>query len=174
MAVAEELPPIELGLRDVPDPPRRRPSTTKRPTSARFSEQALSPRDRRCDLIHPHPKSSTAQRLQAMPAAAKRTFVPVATLSSGELLFDDTFNCGFGCNWYLQATSSVLEIIAMPRKEFQEVVDPAMLSELLELAYERAVSFEERLYRACVSKQAHKAEVGLERSMARNVRTGWT
>ena len=98
--LTEELPPIELGLRD--HDPARRP-TMKRPTSPRSSEQALSPRDRRCDLIKPHPKSSTAQRIQAMPSAAKRPFVPVATLSSGELLFDDTFNCGFGCKWYLQA-----------------------------------------------------------------------
>ena len=58
----------------------------------------------------------------------------------------------------------------MPRKEFQEVVEPNKLSEL---AFERAISFEERLYRACVTKQAHRAEIGLERTMARDVTTAW-
>lgn len=75
--------------------------------------------------------------------------------------------------WCAQATSNALEIIAMPRKEFQEVVEPNKLSELLELAFERAISFEERLYRACVTKQAHRAEIGLERTMARDVTTAW-
>ena len=56
-----------------------------------------------------------------------RSFVPVATLAKGELLIEDMFNCGFTGSWYLQPTSTLLELVLLPRKEWQEYHLPTPL-----------------------------------------------
>ncbi|KAL1498448.1 hypothetical protein AB1Y20_013773 [Prymnesium parvum] len=104
----------------------------------------------------PRPHSarpSSAAAPKPTTPKAQRRFLPVATYTEKEVLIEELFNCGGSCSWYLLPTTSWFEVIAVPRKAWQEAISPSALAEVRKLTFQRAVLYEELMYRACLAQQ---------------------